>query len=209
MTKEERLARWFNFNPRSPCGERHVKVPAAPAGFEISIHAPRVGSDVKVPAAPAGFEISIHAPRVGSDQNACRCAGIEFDFNPRSPCGERHILTSDFANIEHFNPRSPCGERQHMECVKALYPKISIHAPRVGSDTRSRPAFARYDDFNPRSPCGERPRSVTSPAPSRYFNPRSPCGERPVRNNAKQGGRDISIHAPRVGSDPLPGGGKR
>ena len=57
----------------------------------ISIHAPRVGSDVMdaVPVQTVTL-ISIHAPRVGSD--ACmRLAdsGMEVDFNPRSPCGER------------------------------------------------------------------------------------------------------------------------
>ena len=57
----------MNFNPRSPCGERH-SVPGVPQRWlEISIHAPRVGSDyclfVKIPV----NLISIHAPRVGSD----------------------------------------------------------------------------------------------------------------------------------------------
>ena len=34
---------------------------------DISIHAPRVGSDRAAIAADSAFKISIHAPRVGSD----------------------------------------------------------------------------------------------------------------------------------------------
>ena len=34
-----------NFNPRSPCGERPVKVAERYTQANISIHAPRVGSD--------------------------------------------------------------------------------------------------------------------------------------------------------------------
>ena len=38
----------------------------------------------------------------------------------------------------------------------------------------------------------------------RDFNPRSPCGERLQRHALFDSGRGISIHAPRVGSDPRP-----
>ena len=57
-------------------------------------------------------------------------------------------------------------------------------------------------NFNPRSPCGER-RSVhrfVGITPF-YFNPRSPCGERPHSRNDEKGHTEISIHAPRAGSD--------
>ena len=37
----------------------------------------------------------------------------------------------------HFNPRSPCGERPD-QCIKGLLVvRISIHAPRVGSDSKT------------------------------------------------------------------------
>ena len=41
------------------------------------------------------------------------------------------VLESD----EYFNPRSPCGERHCYDFVKSGLANISIHAPRVGSDT--------------------------------------------------------------------------
>ena len=54
------------FNPRSPCGERHV-APENLTLINISIHAPRVGSDRHDGYIGGWSSISIHAPRVGSD----------------------------------------------------------------------------------------------------------------------------------------------
>ena len=78
-----------HFNPRSPWGERHAKkgqnklsiafqstlpvggathwqpLPEPPK--EISIHAPRGGSDLDINGFVQGLSISIHAPRGGSD----------------------------------------------------------------------------------------------------------------------------------------------
>ena len=36
---------WWNFNPRSPCGERRGQCPDGVGLVGISIHAPRAGSD--------------------------------------------------------------------------------------------------------------------------------------------------------------------
>ncbi|EDN01979.1 hypothetical protein BACCAP_00012 [Pseudoflavonifractor capillosus ATCC 29799] len=36
-------------------------------------------------------DISIHAPRVGSDWRTCACPPTRTNFNPRSPCGERPV----------------------------------------------------------------------------------------------------------------------
>ena len=57
----------LHFNPRSPCGER-------PENTDIFF----VISD-----------ISIHAPRVGSDLQRAAPRSVRINFNPRSPCGER------------------------------------------------------------------------------------------------------------------------
>ena len=82
----------------------------------ISIHAPRMGSDRDLyllskhwryfnPRSPHGERraeicaalidvlISIHAPRMGSDFVACASVRIHGDFNPRSPHGERLALS--------------------------------------------------------------------------------------------------------------------
>ncbi len=56
-------------------------------------------------------------------------------FNPRTPCGVRHItLSYCFSLLENFNPRTPCGVRRpHLtNSHSGLF--ISIHAPRAGCD---------------------------------------------------------------------------
>ena len=102
----------------------------------------------------------------------------------------------------NFKRCSPRGERQDSPRSRGHNPVISIHAPRVGSDPSLRSWRRRRTDFNPRSPCGERP---TPEPPGRLppgdFNPRSPCGER-LQQSIKIARSGISIHAPRVGSDP-------
>ena len=65
------------------------------------------------------------------------------------------------------------------DTIKNLDKIISIHAPRVGSDSMRPTSAGHYRHFNPRSPCGERP-----------------AGKIDTINNIC-----ISIHAPRVGSD--------
>ena len=191
-----------NFNPRPPCGERllnfHIVLlqnlfqSTLPVWGATEVLTQYTGTDV----------ISIHAPRVGSDfcyakrLNLTRdfnprspCGerlpatnfrgGIRFYFNPRSPCGERLPFVFPIHNFLYFNPRSPCGERPLAIQWCGVKLGISIHAPRVGSDTscltRSQPLY----DFNPRSPCGERRRP----------------------GDSDRAGKNISIHAPRVGSD--------
>ena len=58
------------------------------------------------------LRISIHAPREGSDVKKMVVQFAKLDFNPRSPRGERRIVSSFYLHI--FT--------------------ISIHAPREGSD---------------------------------------------------------------------------
>ena len=79
--------------------------------------------------------------------------------------------------------------------------RISIHAPREGSDGQTGQSERRKIYFNPRSPRGERPSSASQRPPAAYFNPRSPRGERPASTASTPPRRLISIHAPREGSD--------
>ena len=100
--------------------------------------------------------ISIHAPRGGSDSDDCsgnmmqsnfnprspwgeRLSKVPistsfFHFNPRSPWGERPNLITPLVTQANFNPRSPWGERPLSPVTIGLFIKISIHAPRGGSD---------------------------------------------------------------------------
>ena len=57
-------------------------------------------------------------------------------FNPRSPHGERLWRLLPRLLPLHFNPRSPHGERRRCTTRTSTLWRISIHAPRTGSDLR-------------------------------------------------------------------------
>ena len=59
-------------------------------------------------------------------------------------------------NVCHFYPRSPCGERLIVSSFELKDCKISIHALLAESDFKFTPAKMSSDNFYPRSPCGER-----------------------------------------------------
>ena len=168
-----------NFNPRSPDGERrsdHCRCHYRP---EISIHAPRMGSDYAplicfnvcsifqstLPGWGATFQTTVKIP-------------LLHYFNPRSPDGERranghgHCLTSTY-----FNPRSPDGERRMSRRVAARHRAFQSTLPGWGATRRAEGAHV-LNHFNPRSPDGERQKAYRNNHPIHYFNPRSPDGER-------------------------------
>ena len=199
-----------------------------PKGFPsplISIHAPRTGSDPTPamsswkaayfnPRSPHGerllrvvqklnvLRISIRAPRTGSDNIADQVDGSSVPFQSTLPA--RGATTGRWAAESapsDFNPRSPHGERRCYNYSADAAINISIHAPRTGSDHPCASAAAALPHFNPRSPHGERRRPPAAANLSGYFNPRSPHGERPYDLSYYVLHQEISIHAPRTGSD--------
>ena len=82
---------------------------------------------------------------------------------------------------------------------------ISIHAPRVGSDSGTRPWSGPRCYFNPRSPCGERLLHFPNIAfRMEYFNPRSPCGERHTKRFAICNWRRFQSTLPVWGATSVP-----
>ena len=192
---------WMLFQSTLPArgatvGGRHLNALA-----DISIHAPRKGSDSDGVAIGCHPAISIHAPRKGSDNRFAALRRIHSAFqstlpargatSPRQrggPLAARFqstlpargattawCLSTKTAN---FNPRSPQGERPVHSSVT---PSLS--------------------NFNPRSPQGERHGHKRRLCVLDHFNPRSPQGERHVLMQRYKNGDPISIHAPRKGSD--------
>ena len=172
-----------NFNPRSPCGERPKQKHQHNQLLKISIHAPRVGSDLHDrDTNPTGEPFQSTLPVWGATGLALEY-GVVLDISIHAPrVGSDDSRREIHTKFGDFNPRSPCGERR---------------TARPGSPPGPR-------NFNPRSPCGERPARPTGRrSPPSNFNPRSPCGERLLVPSAALGVIAISIHAPRVGSDPV------
>ena len=168
------------FNPRSPHGERQDWVTGVAGGINISIHAPRTGSDGRA----AGWNAQLHA-----------------DFNPRSPHGERHDgRHRQQAASDYFNPRSPHGERLLAPAPKPAGRYFNPRSPH--GERRHRLELLRpHDDFNPRSPHGERPKRVVFPAYPFKFQSTLPARGATLRQYRAENRQRISIHAPRTGSD--------
>ena len=123
-------------------------------------------------------------------------------FNPRSPCGERRKLFIVLGRHIDFNPRSPCGERRELFPRPFCQAGISIHAPRVGSDTGGDNNVDFERAFQSTLPVRGATRGhAASMTLTIYFNPRSPCGERRLGRRLCMAIGKISIHAPRAGSD--------
>ena len=173
----------------------------------ISIHAPREGSDrglQKSPALPGPFLSTL--PARGATVTDAAIYQWECDFYPRSPRGERldglGQVPFDAVFLSTLPARGATEQRgavvedfqQFLSTLPArgatvrpftwdIQPMISIHAPREGSDPEPPGGYERPGHFYPRSPRGERP-AWQSPADALLW---------------------ISIHAPREGSD----GGQR
>ena len=136
-----------NFNPRSPRRERQEPNAATVAFSDISIHAPREGSDTQIFRRDKSANISIHAPREGSDVS---------------------IVTPD-ALVPVFQSTLPEKGATEKDIPMKDGISISIHAPREGSDM----SFSRHlnpnENFNPRSPRRERLNSNCNPIVCRTF----------------------------------------
>ena len=103
---------FWDFYPRSPCGERRDSAASRPRNNQISIHALLAESD-KINLAKH-TNLSDFYPRspCGERPGVLYCHLIPSkDFYPRSPCGERLGQMAIHAIHKYFYPRSPCGER--------------------------------------------------------------------------------------------------
>ena len=124
-------------------------------------------------------QISIHAPRTGSDDNWLRGNALKGDFNPRSPHGERRCLYCKVPAKWLFQSTLP-ARGATIACsafASSLLFQSTLPARGATMPVSSPASLASH--FNPRSPHGERP--AASPAISIdiwNFNPRSPHGER-------------------------------
>ena len=131
--------RTIHFNPRSPCGERQVCANHSTCSAEFQSTLPLRGATTSTPttARTSRFQSTLPLRGATSGRSPVRRG---FDFNPRSPCGERPVTPSrKIPLISYFNPRSPCGERHFVLRLNTKNRIISIHAPLAGSDNRSCP----------------------------------------------------------------------
>ena len=180
---------------------------------------------------PSGaFSKFVICHRIGRENQAL-CPGRDPDFFrvqakwESLPAGGATASSSVLVGSSLFQSTLPAGGATLQARGHEAQAVISIHAPRGGSDApraRQRTAWSGFQStlpaggatiwmaatppptghFNPRSPRGERlDNRVFGLFLVPYFNPRSPRGERPRRKVFPIEVLDISIHAPRGGSD--------
>ena len=121
--------------------------------------------------------------------------------NPRSPCGERRTKIKRRTSQSDFNPRSPCGERLQAAFVFLYQTRISIHAPRVGSDAACSSAMGAPTGFQSTLPvwgATDGKLWINFLAGFQSTLPVWGATDLPLKAAGWVG---ISIHAPRVGSD--------
>ena len=145
--------------------------------------------------------ISIHAPRGGSDAFRQGLQKPGCNFNPRSPWGERQYPLSGKSLIVGFQSTLPVGGATVPHPPGAGRLRISIHAPRGGSDDLSRQLgdCCCISIHAPRG--GSDPNRIPCSVNDLIFQSTLPVGGATLEAVLALSYREISIHAPRGGSD--------
>ena len=124
--------------------------------------------------------VSIHAPRVGCDHAPLSLDNLTKQFQFTHPVwGATPLRPPTPHTARGFNSRTPCGVRLPMLFSYRYELVVSIHAPRVGCDSKRKTIRKKHRRFNSRTPCGVR-QTVSLPVFALIT---------------------VSIHAPRVGCD--------
>ena len=123
------------FQSTLPAGGATIEDAGKDSGMEISIHAPRGGSDLKPIVNPINdFRFQSTLPAGGATWFCFGCGLAGDDFNPRSPRGERPITGTATGETLKFQSTLPVGGATSLPGTILKRFRISIHAPRGGSD---------------------------------------------------------------------------
>ena len=148
----------FHFNPRSPRGERLFPPYLRENAVNFNPRSPRGERRDWLQCYDTLNVFQSTLPAWGATGRRHACSGEARYFNPRSPRGERQNKNESNNKSNAFQSTLPAWGATFRAVSSKFEAYISIHAPRVGSDS---------------------PYSI-APCPGRYFNPRSPRGERPA-----------------------------
>ena len=123
------------FNPRSPCGERQGGLNHSALYDHISILAPRAGSDriaerqhLRARVFQSSLPVRGATVCVGTGRHCTN------HFNPRSPCGERLADVEQIETELRISILAPRAGSDYASAQAQPYRDISILAPRAGSD---------------------------------------------------------------------------
>ena len=175
----------IGFNPRAPCGARHIVSwktlgkstfqstrpvwgatvfpEALPSPNKFQSTRPVWGATRQIAQRDDTVRVSIHAPRVGRDSCYLPRPPPWARFNPRAPCGARPYTAPRSRGRVRVSIHAPRVGRDHNVLPLSTHFLVSIHAPRVGRDIGFLPRRSRQCRFNPRAPCGARQQQRYAP----------------------------------------------
>ena len=120
--------------------------------------------------------ISIHAPRTGSDATQDAIRRLNGEFQSTLPArGATALFHWAEAQSATFQSTLPARGATVSRIASSAFSRISIHAPRTGSDKSMRKHQASERHFNPRSPHGERRSAGHLPARLQRFQSTLPA----------------------------------
>ena len=172
---------FFNFYPRSPCGERPPNMIRQPAiGRFLSTLSLRRATKITI-TVDEGTLISIHALLAESDRR------------------NQHHWTQKDISIHALLAESDYDASALMKCQIKFLSTLSLRRATANAVDQILPGHISIHALLAES---DSPPSIT-PTASRNFYPRSPCGERPTKKKDQPGKSNISIHALLAESDVL------
>ena len=168
---------------------------------QISIHAPRTGSDLCPKAARRSGRFQSTLPARGATASFRFCYSCS-SFQSTLPArGATSARVTGLPLVADFNPRSPHGERLELAKAQIATEEISIHAPRTGSDEVTAWQMQEFTSFQSTLPArGATGLRTTWTMRCRFQSTLPARGATPMRVRDRRM-VCISIHAPRTGSD--------
>jgi len=189
------------FNPPSPCGEGHKKVPVQFPVTSISIHPPRAGRDDDLEILPKPNSISIHPPRAGRDGIIQQLAVHVIFQSPLPVRGGTQCHAGARLFPGYFNPPSPCGEGRHLPDPKHPSAVVFQSTLPVRGGTYQRLKLYSSGIFQSTLPVRGGTQSVNARVPRCTISIHPPRAGRDRKPLSIVKDESISIHPPRAGRD--------
>ena len=171
-----------SFNPRTPCGVRldfnppfyvptmfqstHSLRSATRRSFSgsdaqsVSIHALLAECDFYRICHAEQRPVSIHALLAECDQYVLADWRGGKSFNPRTPCGVRHVSRHASSMASRFQSTHSLRSATSLSSSWQRQFEVSIHALLAECDSATLPPNTHLNSFNPRTPCGVRQKYV-------------------------------------------------
>ena len=144
-----------NFNPRSPWGERQEKEKLLAKVRKFQSTLPVGGATAAIrDREKAGILFQSTLPVGGATLPDHSPLEARYNFNPRSPWGERPTHMDCRERYSKFQSTLPVGGATKHKEDTMIYDKISIHAPRGGSDKRRSERTVQRTKFQSTLPVG-------------------------------------------------------